>query len=394
MHYRWYNPRLGTFLTPDFRSPNIYDPSTFTEPYAYAKGNPIMYWDLDGLAELRMEYIDPYTQEKKWILVDFLQLVEALQGNPFSYTHETGKNWIGWPQWSEEQQHTGFGVHTNFGHFISQLGKEVFQNNAVQPFDLIKPNRTGGKPYQEIDIKFGASTSIDGIIFGYESVQMRGYSGLENDALFNEDAWYWYIGLGSSDVTYPKNYKETADNIRRFILAYTQIADSQISNYPGYINKESAKLIAQLSKHLGKEALSNLQFYVGNGRRTLSSDWEEVRDLSNKYNSEIFYNEDVLWKWYGQTTSITPLTILDLKKFKKAKNQGVSKKDFKLWKARLQGSILYYFSGTKSENEKIILFLDTYTGYFGTGGIGYGPIGMDIFLGHPILDKNFPHLDK
>jgi RHS repeat-associated protein len=49
MHHRTYHPRLGHFLTPDFRPPSIDDPSTFTEPYAYATGNPVMYWDEDGL---------------------------------------------------------------------------------------------------------------------------------------------------------------------------------------------------------------------------------------------------------------------------------------------------------------------------------------------------------
>jgi hypothetical protein len=49
MHHRTYHPRLGHFLTPDFRPPSIDDPSTFTEPYAYAAGNPGMYWDLNGL---------------------------------------------------------------------------------------------------------------------------------------------------------------------------------------------------------------------------------------------------------------------------------------------------------------------------------------------------------
>ncbi len=50
MHHRYYHPRLGQFVTPDFRQPNLYDLSTFKEPYAYAAGNPVYYWDPDGLS--------------------------------------------------------------------------------------------------------------------------------------------------------------------------------------------------------------------------------------------------------------------------------------------------------------------------------------------------------
>jgi RHS repeat-associated protein len=58
MHHRTYSPLLGHFLTPDFRAPNIYDPRTFSEPYAYAAGNPFMYWDPDGLQVRALSYYD------------------------------------------------------------------------------------------------------------------------------------------------------------------------------------------------------------------------------------------------------------------------------------------------------------------------------------------------
>ncbi|CAM2006030.1 RHS repeat-associated core domain-containing protein [Acanthopleuribacter pedis] len=37
MHHRYYSPQLGHFLNPDFRTPDIYDPTTFTEPYAQCR---------------------------------------------------------------------------------------------------------------------------------------------------------------------------------------------------------------------------------------------------------------------------------------------------------------------------------------------------------------------
>ncbi|CAM2064509.1 Ig-like domain-containing protein [Sulfidibacter corallicola] len=50
MHHRYYDPSLGHFLNPDFREPDLYDPTTVKEPYAYAAGNPILFWDPDGLS--------------------------------------------------------------------------------------------------------------------------------------------------------------------------------------------------------------------------------------------------------------------------------------------------------------------------------------------------------
>nr|WP_279382541.1 RHS repeat-associated core domain-containing protein [Acanthopleuribacter pedis] len=49
MHHRFYSPALGHFLNPDFRAPDIYDPTTFTEPYAFAGGDPVLFMDGNGL---------------------------------------------------------------------------------------------------------------------------------------------------------------------------------------------------------------------------------------------------------------------------------------------------------------------------------------------------------
>jgi hypothetical protein len=372
--YRWYHPRLGTFLTPDFRPPNIYDPSTFTEPYAYATGNPVMYWDLDGLAELRMEYIDPNTQEKKWILIDWWQLIEALQGNSFSYKHEKGKNWIGWPKWSEEQTHPGFGVHNSSEYLLAQLGKEVFQNNGVQPFDLWKPNRTGGKPYQEIEILFGATTSVKGITLGVEQVRLKGFSGTSDVPLEDETALFWYFGAGTSDIKGTvKNYKQNLEDFHQVILDITHIVDQ------GPLDPSSKAKIVKLFKTLGKEAVTNLEGYVGEGRRTLSN-WDDVRDLSIIRTSPVFYDPKVDWTWVGSTTNVSPNGIRELKSIPKPKARA--------------GIVFYKMIPDLDATKEQKKFLKSYTGYFATGGLGYGPVSMNLFYGNPFLDKNLPNFNQ
>ncbi|CAM2005548.1 hypothetical protein APED_02675 [Acanthopleuribacter pedis] len=48
MHNRFYQPRLGHFLNTDTRPLDLFDPSSFDEPYAYAAANPIRFSDPDG----------------------------------------------------------------------------------------------------------------------------------------------------------------------------------------------------------------------------------------------------------------------------------------------------------------------------------------------------------
>ncbi|WP_243436015.1 Ig-like domain-containing protein [Acanthopleuribacter pedis] len=68
MHHRYYSPRLGHFLNPDYRAPDIYDPGTFTQPYAYAAGNPMLFWDPNGLLEVSLRGIR-YYEEYKFLFV-------------------------------------------------------------------------------------------------------------------------------------------------------------------------------------------------------------------------------------------------------------------------------------------------------------------------------------
>jgi hypothetical protein len=122
MHNRYYSPLLGHFLTPDFRAPDIYDPTTFTEPYAYAAGNPFMYWDPDGLA------VYLFQNKDQQVLLDIdPELIKALMaGRSIEVYDELLKKKVSVNAiesvWTDNLSVQGYGKHNRA---VEAIGKAI-----------------------------------------------------------------------------------------------------------------------------------------------------------------------------------------------------------------------------------------------------------------------------
>jgi hypothetical protein len=143
------------------------------------------------------------------------------------------------------------------------------------------------------------------------------------------------------------------------------------------LDPSSKAKIVKLFKTLGKEAVTNLEGYVGEGRRTFSN-WDDMRDLPKIRTSSVFFNDKVDWTWIGSTTNINPAGVKEIGRAMKPK---------------VRAGVVYYFLGPGSYKQKE-LFLSSYTGYFAVGGLGFGPASMNVLIGNMILDNNLPNFQN
>jgi hypothetical protein len=197
----------------DYRTPNIYDPSTLTEPYAYARGNPIMFWDPDGLnptSERFEKTLEDFGGDKTAYVEALLEFLQARSDPKATFIYADNHHF------HRDPYYTNFDTSTGLFTYISDPTELEYQLAILEYFQKTNPSAGWYSPEEHKHLEFE--------LLGIKAKYLKARKGF---SLWNQHVITWNKGGAGQHRDDPSKWTAGINNYKGQANLYSLYVSAQ-----------------------------------------------------------------------------------------------------------------------------------------------------------------------